>query len=942
MKKARRMFGILVIALVAITMTVGLVACDKGNLDENSRAFSMSIQTPDGVFNPFFSTSAYDSSIIALTQISMFNTDKEGNLTAGLTEPTVVLDWNQQSVLDDGTITTEESNAAYTDYELVIKNGLKFSDGSDLTIKDVLFNLYVYLDPVFTGSATIYSTDIVGLNAYRTQDLSASEASAQVFEERFYTTAQTKLNNLIAWVRKYTGVDDKDNPGKLPAWDDMPNWDGNYDEYTENQNNMQIKMTFEKYRGYVDSVASAFMEELVSDWNAINMEDYNKKPEESVDEETNFTEPWQVFLLNDIGNTDILKRRDGDSGPFIKTPNGRYILDTAKAQSEFDGIVGDDIKAMPEGAEKQNAIKDAFIKSCFSNVFRTYQTYTDSYGVVKYHVTVPSINHVEFENVVNYWGTAATVMDKFVAEAKSDYFGDENAVSIPNISGITVYKTDTFHGTRLNGEHYVLHIRINKVDPKALMNFSFTVAPMHYYSNKEQIELFNTDWTAWENAGAKENEFNEYVTHFGVQYANSEFMEDTVNSSSKVKLPVGGGAYQASNFRGETAGITGDDFYDGGMIYYTRNEYFWTLGADGGSQENSQMHNAYIKNVLYKVIASDQIISSLTQNNIDFGDPGATQENEQLLKDAGLEVVKTMTAGYGYIGINPRYIPEVGVRRAIMKAMNIQDNMIDNYYKGGFADPIYRPMSLTSWAYPKGAGVYSWGSDPNDHSTDLTYDENGSDIRKLVENSGYHLNASGLWENNTTGKTLDIKFTIAGSSTDHPAYSCFLNAQKILNANGFNVQVVTSAQALSDLSAGKLAVWAAAWSSAIDPDMYQVYHINSQASSTSNWGYKQIKADTKKYSFEYGVIDELSDLIDAARETSNKDTRKDLYAQCLDKVMELAVELPTYQRRDIAAYNAKVIDKNSLPKHNSPNPKDDQVSPYYGLLSRIWDVRYVH
>ena len=88
----------------------------------------------------------------------------------------------------------------------------------------------------------------------------------------------------------------------------------------------------------------------------------------------------------------------------------------------------------------------------------------------------------------------------------------------------------------------------------------------------------------------------------------------------------------------------------------------------------------------------------------------------------------------------------------------------------------------------------------------------------------------------------NYRMTIAGGSTDHPAYAMFLKAAEILNSAGMEVKVVTSQTALSDLSSGKLAIWAAAWSSTIDPDMYQIYHMDSQASSTSNWGYKQIKA----------------------------------------------------------------------------------------------------
>ena len=146
---------------------------------------------------------------------------------------------------------------------------------------------------------------------------------------------------------------------------------------------------------------------------------------------------------------------------------------------------------------------------------------------------------------------------------------------------------------------------------------------------------------------------------------------------------------------------------------------------------------------------------------------------------------------------------------------------------------------------------------------------------------------------------------------------------------------MTSQTALSDLSAGKLAIWAAAWSSTVDPDMYQIYHIDSQASSTSNWGYKQVKAGkaTEAYSEEYNIIVELSALIDQGRSTTDQNERKEIYAQALDKVMELAVEMPTYQRKDMSCYNKNVLDESTM------TPVSER-SPYNGLLSRIWELNY--
>ena len=464
-----------------------------------------------------------------------------------------------------------------------------------------------------------------------------------------------------------------------------------------------------------------------------------------------------------------------------------------------------------------------------------------------------------------------------------------------------------FNSKDLGAEHDVLSIKINDVDPKAIYNFSFTVAPMHYYSGtwrrKDYVAAFNG------------------TTEFGLEFGEIQFMNEVINASNKVGLPVGAGTYKASNASG-SGEVTSDTFFNNNMVYYERNPYFETLG--------SGISNAKIKYVRYKVVESDQIINALTNGDIDFGEPSATQPNIQAVNNAGLGHVEIATSGYGYVGLNPRFVPNINVRRAIIKAMNTS-LITQNYYQGGLAEIIYRPMSKTNWAYPKDATIYK--------QDDVTYayDSTGQEIKQLVEDAGYVFNGT-CYEKNIDGfgvDTLNYKLTIAGGSTDHPAYSMFLNAARILNSVGFDVKVVTSQTALSDLSAGKLAIWAAAWSSTIDPDMYQVYHMDSQASSTSNWGYKQIKAgkNTEAYAEEYRIITELSDLIDQGRSTTNQNERKGIYAQALDKVMEFAVEMPTYQRNDMSAYNKNVLDEGTM------TPASER-SPYNGLISRIWELNY--
>ena len=111
--------------------------------------------------------------------------------------------------------------------------------------------------------------------------------------------------------------------------------------------------------------------------------------------------------------------------------------------------------------------------------------------------------------------------------------------------------------------------------------------------------------------------------------------------------------------------------------------------------------------------------------------------------------------------------------------------------------------------------------------------------------------------------------------------------------------------------------------------MYQVYHKESKATSVLNWGYKQILQNTGgKYDYENALLDELSDLIDAGRKTNNQTTRAQIYSKALDIVMQLAIELPTYQRNDLFAYNTNKINTSTL-------TPDALLSPYKGLTSDI-------
>ena len=172
--------------ILCAAMCLGLLAGCGGNGGGTAKkdAFVVMTEQLDGLFNPFFYTSAPDGTIVAMTQIGMLGAkyvNGKVEVAYGDNEAVVTKDYDIVENSDD-TVT----------YTFVLKNGIKFSDGHPLTMEDVLFNYYVYLDPVYTGSNTLYSTDILGLTEYRTQQVTSNSGSSDLVGSQAASRAEAR------------------------------------------------------------------------------------------------------------------------------------------------------------------------------------------------------------------------------------------------------------------------------------------------------------------------------------------------------------------------------------------------------------------------------------------------------------------------------------------------------------------------------------------------------------------------------------------------------------------------------------------------------------------------------------------------------------------------------------------------------------------------------
>lgn len=866
------------IALALIMLVTLLVGCTKP-ADPEKTPFIISIQDLDGVFNPFYSTSATDSSVVGMTQIAMFDADSLGKPIYGGDRACLALDFEQYY----------PSDKSYTDYTYVLKPNARFSDGTRISIKDVLFSLYVYLDPVYTGSATMYSTKILGLNEYRTQTYESEFTGGN--DSQYYGMAQDRIDDLVSAVYDVlaTYFRDKHKTDKI--------------EFTENQNGVrEYTLTSEvwdklkldesergkRIAGDYLFAAKTFYEELETDYRSALAIDYKEAKIKNIENaEQNF-----LFGAGLIG-------RDKDNN--------------AKADDEIL-------------ARAKSMTREEVINLVFETKMPGFYTSDDT--------------KFSFYEIMNYWVTHETALTEWAAEAKSTalsqagevdhiygitWNGIFNDTEIDSVSGEPVITPACFdresnsvvigdntyelaqydsEGNLISGFE-ILNIRINKVDPKAIWSFAVSITPMNHYSNVSQISL-------WDGR-----------THFGVEFADVNFY----NTNVKTQLvPKGAGAYKASSKSGSVAYKT---FFVDNIVHYERNTYFYTIFCDQDGKVGSEDNNAKIKYVRYRVTNPQQLMDALLTKAVDYGDPSATSSNLATV-DANKKLLgkaDVANLGYGYIGINAGKpgLESIYVRRAIMCAMDTR--LVLDYYPNNMAELIYRPMSKASWAYPTSVAnpYYQYDGSTSANSAIRT------ELRNAVEsNDDYSITSDGKF--NYKNSQLKLTFTIAGQTDDHPAFLTMKNAAELLGECGINVEVKTDPQALKKLATGGLQVWAAAWQAAIDPDMFQVYHKDSTATSTYNWGYREIFRDTSgKYDEEIRIIEELSGYIDEARKVLDEESRKTFYALALDQVMELAVELPTYQRKNLFVYNIKKLDVNTLEKN---------VTPYQSPLAYLWKVNY--
>lgn len=183
MIKRRRMLSLILVAVMALSLmacggsTGASTSAGAGDTaSAETAAVAENGETPlvvgyspfNSKFSPFFSETAYDQDVQALTQLPLLTSDRMGAIVyKGIEGETIPYNGTDYTYYGPADLEVTENADGTVFYDFTLRDDLVFSDGEPVTIDDVIFSMYVLCDPTYDGSATLFSQPIEGMEEYR-------------------------------------------------------------------------------------------------------------------------------------------------------------------------------------------------------------------------------------------------------------------------------------------------------------------------------------------------------------------------------------------------------------------------------------------------------------------------------------------------------------------------------------------------------------------------------------------------------------------------------------------------------------------------------------------------------------------------------------------------------------------------------------------------------
>lgn len=465
--------------------------------------------------------------------------------------------------------------------------------------------------------------------------------------------------------------------------------------------------------------------------------------------------------------------------------------------------------------------------------------------------------------------TAGTALSELIPEDVYNMGtqGVETGEAAPNVAGIV--KVDDYN----------MSVVTNGVDATMIYQLSIAPCSMKYYGDESLYDYENNS--------------------FGFNKG------DLSKARGLNGQPMGSGAFKF-------------DDYTSGTVHMSANEEYYK-----GAPKTQHLN-------LVESQEAD-MVTGVQAGTLDISQPSYSMEVEGQIKEingndsVNGDVITTFLhdyRGYGYLAISANKVNVAGdpasdaskaLRKAICTLISpFRASGIASYY-GDTASVLNYPISTSSWASPNEtdpgyAVCYSTDASGNPLYTDGMSDDDRIAAAKTgalswFEAAGYTV-ADGMLTAAPEGAKLEYQCNIGGGGQgDHPTFMILQEAKNAFSEIGMNFIVNDIANA-SDLFAsyqsGEAEMWCAAWQSTADPDMYQLYH--SQGS-------------TNYYCINDADLDEL---IEAGRQTLETESRKAIYREAMDIILDWGVELPVYQRSECTLVSSERVNIDSVVQDQTP------------------------
>ena len=451
--------------------------------------------------------------------------------------------------------------------------------------------------------------------------------------------------------------------------------------------------------------------------------------------------------------------------------------------------------------------------------------------------------------------------------------GVETGDAAANVSGI------------VRVDDYTMTVTTNGVDATMIYQLSISPCSYKYYGDESLYDYENNS--------------------FGFTKG------DLSKARSLNGKPLGSGAFKF-------------DSYEGGQVLMSANPDYYK-GAPKVSNLN--------------VVETQEadMVTGVQAGTLDVSQPSYSMEVETQIKeingndDVNGDVLSTFLhdfRGYGYIAAAAGNVcvngePASDASKALRKALftviaAYRDSGVASYY-GDTASVLNYPISTSSWASPNETDpgyevCYSTDASGNPlYTADMSEEDRYAaalqgaltwfeaagftvaDGKVTAAPEGVKLNAEGVpsFQCNIGG----------GGQGDHPTFMILQEAKEAFASIGIDFivnDIANSADLFASYQSGAAEMWCAAWQSTADPDMYQLYHS---------------KGSTNYYQIDDADLDEL---IEAGRQTLDTESRKPIYREAMDIILDWGVELPVYQRAECTLVSSERVNVDSVVKDQTP------------------------